>query len=208
MLSTHPVCTHSTADSSLERDLVIISSDLKNYQFLAESVYPHMKVRVLDSSQEGIDAIAQVLMTLQPVCRLHLITPGTPGRIWLGNTSLRHADLPDYANALCCWRSHLTPEAAILIYNDQIAHTEAGKLLIDVLHHLTGAAIAACIASPNKNFRKGRWELDCATQSFTPSLAFPPSVVAACLGSPHPNHFLGSLPQYGNIVRQRASAMV
>jgi hypothetical protein len=169
-------------------EIVFISSDLEGYQKLARQVDVSVEAVILNTNQDGIDRVTQALTNSAPLHRIHLFTNGTSGNLQLGTVALNFATLPIYANALYQWRSHLTPNAEILIYNCYVASNEAGKLLIDVLHHLTGAAIAACIELPNPTFRNGRWETDYATPSFTPSLAFPASVVSAQF--PRSNHDL------------------
>jgi hypothetical protein len=159
-------------------DLVVISRELAGYRFLAQHVTPQAEVLLLNPARDGLAAISQLLRALPPIGRVHLIAPGNVEGLRLGSVSLRYNTLPNYASTLCQWRSHLAPSAEILIYNGEVARTEAGQLLIDVLHYLTGAAIAACTTPPNAVFPEGRWELDCATQVFEPVLAFPPAVVA------------------------------
>ncbi|MEA5448214.1 DUF4347 domain-containing protein [Leptolyngbya sp. CCNP1308] len=186
MLSTSSVNTPARLSLPPGQDLVVISTELAGYRFLAQNVPPQAEVLLLSRGRDGVTAIAQQLATLPPTCRLHLVTPGGAEGLHLGSVALHYDNLPSYARALCLWRSHLTPRAEILIYNGEMARTEAGKLLIDVLHHLTGAAIAACTTPPNAAFPEGRWELDCATSSLSPSLALPLELVNLSFGHRHP----------------------
>ena len=181
MLSTTPVNTPARLSLPPGQDLVVLSTELAGYRFLAQNVTPQAEVLLLSPGRDGVAAIAQQLATLPPICRLHLVTPGAEG-LHLGSVTLRSDNLPNYARALSLWRSHLAPGAEILIYNGEMARTEAGKLLIDVLHHLTGAAIAACTTPPNAAFPQGIWEVDCATPGFMPCFALLPSTVAGCFG--------------------------
>ncbi len=186
MLSTSPVNAPATVPLPPGQDLVVIGTELAGYRFLAQNASPQAEVLLLHQEREGVAAIAQQLATLPPIRRLHLVTPGSTKGLPLGNVLLRAANLPSYARTLGQWRSHLAPSAEILIYNGEVARTEAGRLLIDVLHHLTGAAIAACTTSPNAAFPQGRWELDCATSSLAPSLALPLELVSPGFGGSPP----------------------
>ncbi len=187
MLSTSLVNAPATRPLPLGQDLVVISPELAGYRFLAQNASPQAEVLLLHQERDGVAAITQTLATLPPICRLHLVTPGHAKGLPLGNVLLRSDNLPNYASTLCQWRSHLAPRAEILIYNGEMASSEAGKLLIDVLHHLTGAAIAACTTPPSTVLPQGRWELDCATSSPSPSLALPLDLVGLGFGcSPTP----------------------
>ncbi len=159
-------------------DLVVISNELEGYRFLAQNLAPQAEVLLLSRERDGVTAILQMLTALPPIRRIHLVTPGKAEGLQLGNVFLRYDTVPNYANTLCQWRSRLSPSSEILIYNNQAAQTETGKLLIDILHYLTGAAIAVCITLPNDLVPNGKWELDCATQALNPGLAFLPAVVA------------------------------
>lgn len=186
MSSITPVKSLARPSLSLEpdspgQDLVVISRDLEGYRLLAQNVTAPAEVLLLSPVRDGMAAILQMLAALPPRRRLHLITPAYGEGLWLGNAALRYDTLPHYAETLCQWRSRLAPRAEIWIYNGEMARTEAGQLLIDVLHHLTGAAIAACTAFPNAGFAAGRWEFDCTTATLTPSLALPLELVKPCV---------------------------
>ncbi|MBE9141018.1 DUF4347 domain-containing protein [Nodosilinea sp. LEGE 07088] len=188
MSSTTPVNSLARPSLSLEpdspgQDLVVISRDLEGYRFLAQTVTAPVEVLLLSPAQDGIAAILQMLMALPSIRCLHLVTPVHGEGLQLGNVALRYDTLPNYAKTLCQWRSRLAPRAEIWIYNGEMARTEAGKLLIDVLHHLTGAAIAACTAFPNAGFAAGRWEFDCTTATLTPSLVLPLELVKQCVAA-------------------------
>lgn len=176
-----------------EPDLVVIDLDLESYGFwiqnLVQAIALPAAVLMLSQGQNGVTAITQRLASLPPIRRLHLVTARRADSLPLGNVVLHHGNLPEHASALYQWRRYLAPRAEILIYNDQATRTETGKLLIDVLHHLTGAAIAACTTLPHPNAPDGQWDLDCATQSFQPVLAFPPAVMAKLWSSQPPPNF-------------------
>lgn len=198
MASTFPI--HASAKLSFlpGQDLVVMTTELAGHRSLAQNAVPQAEVLLLHQEQDGIAAIAQQLAALPSIRRLHLVTPGNASGLPLGKALLRANNLPSYARTLNQWRSHLAPSAEILIYNGEMSRTEAGKLLIDVLHHLTGAAIAACITPPSAIAANGRWELDCTNQSFEPVLAFPPAVVAQIQSQFPPKLGQGRAPGEGS----------
>jgi len=167
----------------LSPDLVVLSRSLEAYPALVEHIHPRMHLVILDRAQDGIHQVTDVLAHLPSIRHIHCITGGTPGCLYLGSTPLSNASLPRHASTLHRWRSHLADDAKIVIYNTQVASNEAGRLLIDVLHHLTGAAIAAAITPHDSSLNHRPWEFDCTTQPFTPALAFPPSFLSRVNGT-------------------------
>jgi hypothetical protein len=180
MASISLVNAHTRRPCPPGQDLVVISTELEGYRFLAQNAAPQAEVLLLSPRRDGVATILQMLMALPSIRRIHLATPGEAEGLQLGNVLLRHNTIPNYASTLCQWRSQLSPNSEILIYNYQAARTESGKLLIDILHYLTGAAIAACTTLPNATFPQGIWEVDCATRQFMPHFAISPATVAAC----------------------------
>jgi len=193
------------------QDLAVLSRDLEGYHAFMESMNPQVNVVVLDLFQDGITQITNVLKYLPSIRCIHFVTPGTPGCLHLGNAPLNNANMPCYASALHHWRSHLTQDAAIVIYNPQVASNEAGKLLIDVLHHLTGAAIAASAASHLSSPVSICWEFDCTTAPFTPALVFPPSLIrrfhTTCLNHLDDTPLSTIVLQFKNTIRKKRIAV-
>ncbi len=160
------------------RDLVVISGALVNHRRLVQSVVTGVPVLRLSCPLDGLATITQTLAALSPVKCLHLVTPISCSGLPLGQVTLTAGNLASHAGAIAAWRNYLTTHSAIVIYNGQMARSEAGQQLIDVLHHLTGAAIAACTTLPNPTLPQGHWEFDCVSRPFWPNLAMPPLVLA------------------------------
>lgn len=188
MDSSNPPLT--TLTPALEGcELAIISDALAHHQFLARQAYPGVQVVVLGQPGAGLAAITAALQQWQPIRRLHLVTPGQPGQLALGHTTLTHKNMAEHALALWAWRSLLTPSAEIVLYGHRLASNEAGTQLLDLLHHVTGAAIAACATLPTPRDRHGHWEWDYTRSGGTPRLAFPAWAIAASLPpTPLPDH--------------------
>jgi len=170
-------------------ELAIISGALAHHQFLARQAYPGVQVVILGQPGAGLAAVTAALQQWQPVRRLHLVTPGQPGQLVLGHTPLTHKNLAEHAPALWAWRSLLSPSAEMVLYGHRLASNEAGRQLLDLLHHVTGAAIAACATLPTPRDRHGHWEWDYTRSGGTPRLAFPAWAIAASLQpAPPPGH--------------------
>lgn len=125
------------SQNNLQQTLVVIDSAVNDYQLLLEGIEPDAQVIVLDSRQDGIAQISQILAQ-QLVTSLQIIAHGSPGSLQLGNTQLNLYNLHHYQSQLQQWQI-----TDLLIYSCEVAAGETGKSLIDQLHQLTGANIAA-----------------------------------------------------------------
>lgn len=173
------MCPTPTAQSGLcpGKDLVVIGCDRVGDRDSLQAMMPQVDILLLPQHGNGVVTITQMLINRYPIHRLHLVMPGQADGLHLGTASLQYNNLPTYARDLCQWKSVLAPGAEILIYNGVFARTEAGRLFIDVLHYLTGAAIAACTNPATATVDPGRWEFDCAHPAWSPSFVFGPPVI-------------------------------
>ncbi|MGF1497823.1 MAG: DUF4347 domain-containing protein [Elainellaceae cyanobacterium] len=164
----------------LAQDLVFISADLEDAEWLGAIAYPSAKVVLLDPDQDSVAQITQALtLAIQPIRSLHILAHGTPGHLHMGSPGLGLQTLPRYAKELFGWRSHLAQDATILLYGCNVACEATGEHFVHALHHLTGAAIAASTTPIGHANQGGNWTLDYQIGNVHPRLAFPRSVVTA-----------------------------
>nr|MDZ8046441.1 DUF4347 domain-containing protein [Nostoc sp. DedQUE02] len=167
-----------TLDSYPTR-LIFIDPQVDDYQSLVMSVLPDTSVVVLDTNQDGIEQISQVLECYQRVNSLHIVSHGAPGCIYLGNSQLSNETLNRYAAQLMGWAKALSEDAQLLLYGCKVAQTEPGVLFIHCLSELTGAIVAASDDLTGSAALGGDWELEVCTGAIVPSLAFGQEVIAA-----------------------------
>ncbi len=104
---------------------------------------------------------------------VHIVSHGSPGCLYLGNTQLSLDTLTKYQNELKQWfSSFLVPRSSLLIYGCNVAAGDAGEEFIAKLHDLTDAEIAASTTRTGNAAKGGNWELNINTGSNKPQLAF------------------------------------
>lgn len=140
--------------------LVFIDAGVEDYQFLANGVVREAKAFILDSQRDGVKQISQILQDYPDVESIHLVSHGSPGSIQLGNTYLSLDTLDRYRSKLQSW---LAKAKSLLIYGCNVAAEDAGEELIDKLHRLTGANIAASTTKTGNSALGGDWNLEIAT---------------------------------------------
>ena len=85
--------------------LVFIDSQVSDYSYLATGVIPGAEVIVLEPERDGIKQITKALNSYSfsyPVS-LHIVSHGSPGCLYLGNSELSLDTLDNYKQDLKTW---------------------------------------------------------------------------------------------------------
>jgi hypothetical protein len=147
--------------------IVFIDAGVENAEVLIEGVIPTTEVFVLDGTADGIEQISQVLQQRRNIDAVHIISHGSPGCLYLGNSQLSLDTLIHYAPQLQQW-----DVANLLLYGCNVAAGDAGAEFIAKLHTLTGAEIAASKTLTGSAAKGGNWELEVRTTKAVATLAF------------------------------------
>jgi hypothetical protein len=170
----------SSASTTLSRPqgniLVFIDRGVSSPQFLADGIIAEATAFILDSAQDGIQQITEILQNYPDVESIHLVSHGSPGSIQLGNTHLSLGTLGEYEQDLRRWNTQ-----SLLIYGCNVAAGDAGTELIEKLHQLTGANVAGSRTKTGNAELGGDWNLEVQTNTHDVALAFRPSTIAQYL---------------------------
>ncbi len=94
-----------SAPSKNSSILLFIDSSVENYQALIEGVIPETEVIILHPAQDGIGQITAALKGRTDIAAVHIVSHGSPGCLYLGNTRLSLETLDRYAQDLQTWFS-------------------------------------------------------------------------------------------------------
>ncbi|NER26898.1 MAG: DUF4347 domain-containing protein [Symploca sp. SIO1C4] len=147
--------------------LVVIDQKVGDYKILAAGVKSGAKVLILDSHRDGVEQITVALQEHIEISSIHIVSHGSPGCLYLGNSQLSLDTLNQYAPQLRSWFS-----PALLLYGCNVACKDAGVEFIERLNQLTGAKIAASATPTGNKALGGNWELEVTTDEMAVSLAF------------------------------------
>ncbi len=136
-------------------NILFIDSSVDNYDFLLEGVVVDIEKVVLDSKRDGIEQITEVLAKRSGVETVHIVSHGSPGCLYLGNSELSLGNLEYYKQQLDNWCSN-----NFLLYGCNVAAGDAGEEFIEKLHRLTGANIAASKTKTGNAELGANWELE------------------------------------------------
>ena len=165
------------------QQIVFIDSQVADYQLLANGVLPGIEVVILKSDRtakphndDGISQITEALNQGNNYTSIHIVSHGSPGCIYLGNTQLSLDTLNKYQSQLKTWFSsspspQVPKSPSLLIYSCNVAAGDAGEEFISKLHNITGAKIAASTTPIGNADLGGNWELDSQTSAIkTPTV--------------------------------------
>ncbi|MDE5089696.1 MAG: DUF4347 domain-containing protein, partial [Trichodesmium sp. St16_bin2-tuft] len=103
-----------------------------------------------------------------------MISHGSPGCLYLGNSQLSLDTLKGYEPQLQQWQLD-----NLVLYGCNVAAGDGGEEFIHKLHRLTGAEIAASKSLTGAAVKGGNWELEVRTAQTKPSLALQVEAMAS-----------------------------
>ncbi|MEO1523296.1 MAG: DUF4347 domain-containing protein, partial [Cyanobacteria bacterium J06633_2] len=160
-----------------KRALVIIDPSVDEPEKLVDGVKDGILVHILDAHRDGIHQITNLLHEFPvPIQRLHIISHGNPGTLYLGNRELSLATLANYTQDLLTWfqNSEMPPE--LLLYGCNVAAGDAGAEFLTKLHAITNANLAASTHKVGYAELGGSWHLDTRYGNPEAELALNPSI--------------------------------
>ncbi len=120
-------------------------------------------VVVLNENDSGIDAISQKLSLHQNISTVHIVSHGTESGIAFGTDWLSSETATKFADEFAHWQDLLFGQPEILLYGCNLAASEEGLALLDLLADETGAAIAASNDTTGHSSLAGDWDLEYTT---------------------------------------------
>jgi hypothetical protein len=148
------VCTSKQPSS-----IVILDPTVPDSNYIAQGIKPDTTTYILESQPDAIEQITKILAQHQGIEALHIITHGSPGKIYLGTTELNSSNLENYSQQLQQWRNALTANASIILYGCNVAAGKSGYQFLAQLHQLTGANIAANSQPTGNSELGGTWNI-------------------------------------------------
>jgi uncharacterized delta-60 repeat protein len=167
-------CSNSST-LGFSETLVVIDPSVDAYQILANGVVENVSVVILTSDCDGINQITQILQRHPQITDVHIVSHGSPGCLYLGNSQLNLETIERYSCDLQSWFS--SADSSLILYGCSVAADDAGAEFVEKLHQLTGANVAASTKLIGSNAKGGDWELDFITNGIKSSSAFQQAVM-------------------------------
>jgi uncharacterized repeat protein (TIGR01451 family) len=166
---TTPSCVNTSREKETNQIIVVVDSSLDDYSFLVAGVISPCKVIVLDHRESGIAQITEILRTESHVRELHLLSHGSPGCLYLGNTELKSNDLDNYFDELQSWKQAFSKTSQIFLYGCHLALDKCGQSFVQKLHDFLGIGIAATNTIMGNHENHKSWDFPVQIGSMHPS---------------------------------------
>jgi hypothetical protein len=143
------------------RQIVFISTSVVDYEHIIENINPGFEVYLIDAESDGVEQIARALEGSTGVDAIHLISHGSEGRLFLGNSVL---DAESMRGVHALWldaiSQSLSQEADIFVYGCDFTSGELGFETAALLAAVTGADVAASNDGTGSSDLGGDWDLE------------------------------------------------
>ncbi len=140
--------------SQKARTIVFIDKGVENYQMLVAGAIDKTNTIILESNRDGIKQITEVIAQRSNINAIHIISHGSPGCLYLGNTQLTLDTINNYIWDLPQWQGD------IFLYGCNVAAGDAGAEFLHRLHKITRANIAASANLTGSAVLGGDWQLE------------------------------------------------
>ena len=143
------------------REIVFISTDIEDYEYLVSNLDPSYEVFLIDSESDGIGQIAAALEGVSGVDAIHLLTHGSEGRLFLAGTEVNAETIEGiHRDGLEAIRASLSEDADFLLYGCDFTAGEDGLVAAELLSTILGADIAASTDGTGHADLGGDWDLE------------------------------------------------
>ncbi|WP_145391305.1 cadherin-like domain-containing protein [Stieleria neptunia] len=126
----------------------------------------------LSADENGIAQISQTLAELSGVDAIHILSHGDGDGIQLGDTRLDQNTAIAHAGSIAGWQNALDADADLLIYGCDLASTDSGRELIEMLAAVCDCDVAASDDLTGHQSLGGDWDLEYAVGSIETQIAF------------------------------------
>ena len=154
------------------KEIIIIDSQVQNYQQLIQGVSPDTRVIILDPSKDGLQQIGELLSQYQDLDAIHIVSHGDSGNLHIGNTSLNLQTLQENDAQIEAWGQALSEDGDIMLYGCDVGKGDEGQMFVHKLSELTDADVAASTDPTGHETLGGDWDLESQTGTIETAIAF------------------------------------
>ena len=148
-------------NGSFQMEIAFVDDRLPDMAFFKQKLSDRMPVYKISRLEDGFKQVADILEKLEsPVSTVHIFSHGAPGTILLGRRSIDCQIAEMQADHFKRIADNLDSDADILFYGCRIGEGRRGQSLLERLHQISGANIAASVDPTGHRTLNGNWRLE------------------------------------------------
>ncbi|MGK7921604.1 MAG: LamG-like jellyroll fold domain-containing protein [Trichodesmium sp.] len=149
--------------NNLPTSLVFVDASISNYQQLMAGIDSNAEVILINGYQNGIDVITNVLAQRHNLQNIQILSHGSEGALYLGNSKLDSGNLQDYSAQLDAWGKAMADCGDLMLYGCNVAAGDEGKSFVEEFSQYIGRDVAASEDLTGSGVRGGDWDLEVKT---------------------------------------------
>jgi|GEM_PF-7107698 len=151
---------HSNDRHMSKNMLIFIDSAVQDSSILRNGLVERAEVFQLNANQDGIEQVTEVLKSRSSFDSIHIVSHGSPGTLYLGNSELSLSTLNQHASSLRKWFADFSNHSSLYIYGCNVGAGDAGSEFVEKLNQLTGADVYASAQKVGNSNLGGDWNLE------------------------------------------------
>ncbi|GLQ32120.1 tandem-95 repeat protein [Litoribrevibacter albus] len=144
-------------------ELIIIDQAVADKHLIYRQLKPGMEIREINAFDDGLVQLSTILSDYHDLDALHIFSHGRDGAILLGNSQINEAKLNHEINALSDIDGALKDGADLLLYGCELAKTEQGEQLLELIASQANVDVAASNDLTGNSQLGGDWDLEIQT---------------------------------------------
>ncbi|MBM9518911.1 Ig-like domain-containing protein, partial [Desulforhopalus vacuolatus] len=149
--------------------LIIVDDKVENYESLLPGLPEDAEVLFIDSTDNGVEQIADYLEDREGYDALHVISHGSSGNLYLGRDVVDIESMQAQKDVWIKIGQSLNETGDIFLYGCNVAEGEKGETFIQQLAEFSSADVAASTNSTGSGMPENDWVLEASTGSIETS---------------------------------------
>ncbi len=143
-----------------KRELLIIDAAVPDKHLFMRDLRAGVDVAIIDTNADGLEQLERILAGRTNISALHIVSHANDGVLQLGDTYVTNELLQERLTTLSILDKALIDGADLLLYGCDLAETEKGQDLLELISGAANVDIAASDDLTGSAKRGGDWELE------------------------------------------------
>nr|WP_324258970.1 DUF4347 domain-containing protein [Cellvibrio fontiphilus] len=158
--------------ATVTHELVVIDAAVPDKQQFYRAVKPGVEIVEINSSAAGLAQLKTILANYKNLAAVHIVSHAQAGSLQLGNSIISAETLKAEVEMFAALNGAVREGGDLLLYGCDLASTEAGEELLDIVQRNTHLDVAASDDLTGNIQQQGDWDLEIQRGNIETELAF------------------------------------